>query len=555
MPAYFGFSRYKLQKGDAVVLETDFSERPRLTAAQTALFLGDLLDFPNHKQPGYVSEATIDFKGEQLTLTKPHDANQVQSSNAAAYTELAEYFKAGVRSFLPSTITAQHLTDLLSKVDLQRIDLFSGLTKLKQDLTELGGEVAQKLLEVEENLANIDSQINQQRQADDAQLTIGQLEAQITEIDQKLVEVDKLLEHQSKLQTQLQELTADTNSFAPEKVAQMRAQIEQTRIDQLQAMQTAGSRTAVKKSEAEQSPKPNVGSQVFWGVTLLTLVVAGISYVLVRNPLSLILAVLAVACIYFLYRWTNSIPQELALEAPNAPTAKPEVMVAAQTSKPNTSDVEKYFIDKAWYEVYQAEITNLNQVIKAKLGDEDHLVLKQLQTDLQAEIADLQKTIANQKTRELTPEKYLAARRELETLKVEKARLDNDLLSLENKEQLTDLRTQLELLSLSNKEYLELSELIFKITGYKSLKWENNQLQGLSQDDQWVGIELTIDQIKQLVAVLTAENWLDNDSEVQGPLILVDWDKSLPRVVKKQIDDRIGRNKSEQAQVIFINTV
>jgi hypothetical protein len=303
-------------------------------------------------------------------------------------------------------------------------------------LVELAGERGAELINLKTQIRAIEAELNGQRRIDELQMTSSQMEKEISDIDEKLLSVNQLAERQKQIEVILARygklLQADLENEGN------RLKSEISSIRQGEISQTEKQYSKINISDAE-TPK-----RVFLGKPLIGLAAALgilglIAFLLLRDSRILFIGITFAVLEAGILLLINLIPAAVATEVSGHNSNVRAITEAPTHDRNRISLMERFFVDKAWVNALRAEFQSLGSAMKSRLGAQDYTQLKQLRELVQTEFLTIKSEIEVYKTKEIPPEDYLRKRREIDTLKIQRSRIDNELATHEDASEIREL--------------------------------------------------------------------------------------------------------------------
>lgn len=442
------------------------------------------------------------------------------------------------------------------KQDISQINLPDVLTdkneqeQLQQQAIEILGSKAETYHQIEDEISKLEKQV---REIEEFQKLGGIIE------DLQALKSNVSARFQT-IKTLNQQIISLRSKFPPQSINLDEDQLHRIR-ERLQQSRVPNTYQVNLKSsinEEDSSPKEPMPQQgkAFLVLILIDVLLGLAAFLVTVNILVPVISLLVAGILIFLYSFYRQLPLKKEIEADDL---EPSVKVTAP-SRTNTSEIndeeidklEKLMIQYSQSQILRSELSEIEKQLKEQLGGGTLDDLNKQIEDLDADIANLE-TDLSEKNKQFATVDTLERRRVLELKRIDRTRLETELISQPRYQEYLQVKAQLDLIKLDMIQ-AEIAEKIFlQITGYKSIRIKDGQIQGLGSTDQWVGVELNADQQRYLSIFDSLQKWVNQD--VITPILLVNWEKQMPRKLRSLFEQYLLQNKEKEAQVIYVDLV
>lgn len=279
-----------------------------------------------------------------------------------------------------------------------------------------------KVAEIQSRIDVMEGKISKQRDVDNASMEIGDLEIAVESIKAQLQIVQELVQKRNQLGLKLQQLQSVNPESNKEAQAEWLKQITDLRHEELLKLQTIKSEVAQLEVDDHQ---PKYAKLLIGLGVVLFLGGLGASF-LVSTIWPAILGLLGLSLEAAGFFVINKIPAKFDLNSHISIVQKQVESANSGNSESETkiNNLEKQFVHNAWVGVLQHEIEMIGENIKNQLDGEDYQTVQTEKEKLQDRIKHMKAEVDSYQGQDINPEDYLRLRRELDLLKIEKAKLE-----------------------------------------------------------------------------------------------------------------------------------
>lgn len=579
MPATVRYQKYQLSsEAGKEILSTDFGTDVLVEREHITQVIRDLVNFSGIGEKAFPYKSVVEIATNQDVINIERDYSKLTSSLTSQKQTDPNFF------WLPDDI-AEHAVDdrnpfvvfpvapaqyraelvrLLPKIkDLLSAEERDSKYKTKDEvldrIKELGATQLEQLTGIDSQLVEIEGKLSKQRQVDEAQLSVSDLESKMSEILKTLKDVDDLVKAQRDMQSRLHKYSKMLGEPVIAQAQKLRAEVENIRKQKLEYESEIIDEFEVEPTEADSGlpQKPKFAKfLLFLPLVLITISVIG--FFLTRNYFILALGISGGIVESLLFLAVNSVEPDIDIDQAETRTVtKQRLKPGLKIDNERVSRIKQFFIDKAWAAVLQTEVTALQEAIQNQLGDQNVDQIQLAQQDIESELTKVKSLIKSHEGQDIPPEEYLKLRRKLDTLKVEKSKLETELGKLEEQEEIESLRRRLAELT----EREELSQkyslpedirftFIAKLTeNYLGATIDKNQLWLFSKSaGRWVTDPIDDTDLLSIYVYTRLLFW---QSEQSLPVVLVDVVGKLPDKARSVIEQKI-RELHQIGQIIVV---
>jgi hypothetical protein len=576
MPITVQYKKYVLKSRGTEVLNTDFVEPVTVAAEHIPQVATDLANFTglDNRQGEYHSNLEVGA-GEDVIFIE-RDYRDGSAKLTSQKQQDPNFF------WLPDNIAENAVKDrnpfVLSKFDVERMkehiiwalpqvqDLPSTATitvrpveVIEQELQVLRGGQDQGLADLQKQIEEIETQLNAQRQADQAQITVGELQQKIEELMETLGGVDDLVNSQRDVHAKLKEYSQLLGTDIMERAEKLKTEVEKLRTDRVKLeadlILQDEKQVGVVASGAPSRPK----FALFLLVLPLVLAIISVTgFALTSNLYILALGFVGGILEALLFLAVNSVEPDINVDL--APKAVEEMSIKInpelQLDSARLAQIEQFFVNKAWLVVLKEEFASLQAAINVRLGEQNLGQIQQAKTELQTEFDKLQAVILSHEGKDIAPEEYLKLRRKLDMLKVEKAKLSDPASSTKSAEE-EKLEKELELSQqlAANKTPEGTAVLPGACVANVNEKYTGAKVEDKAlmlwdaAAGNWADVDYDPQSLAAIFVYLLFSVW---ERKPALPLALVDIASWVPASVQEQINARIEGWRN-LGQVVIIN--
>lgn len=422
--------------------------------------------------------------------------------------------------------------------------------QLQKQAVEILGSKVESYQQIDDDISNLEKQIREIEEFQRLGGVVQDLQAIKAELAARAQSVKGLSQQVYTIRAQFPPQSVNLDE---EQLKRIRERLQQSRVPNTYQVNL---KSSINDEETNQNDSQLPHGKAFLVLVLIDILLGLAAFLITFNVLVPVIAILVAGVILFLYSFYRQIPikKEIAAEDLEVKT-KTNVQTRANhsgMSDEEVSKLEKLMLQYSQSQILRGELNEIEEQLKGQLGDSSLEDLNKQIEDLNADIAELEAELA-EKNKKFGATDTLEQRRTLELKRIDRMRLETELISQPRYQEYLQIKAQLDLIKIDMVQ-AEISEKIYQqITGYKSVRIENGVLLGLGANDQWVGVELTSDQQKYLSVFDTLQNWLNQ--EVITPILLVNWEKNLPRRLRSLFEQYVLQNKEKDAQVIYVDLV
>ncbi|MBL8014884.1 MAG: hypothetical protein JNK26_01695 [Candidatus Doudnabacteria bacterium] len=426
------YTSYKITPVGSSEIFTDFAHELKIPRKILPLVLGDLYKLGTDKREVF-SELVFDWQGQQIKLVRgtepsffpPLAGDMVQEVNKwrNTFVLVPPHSNPGDKEQLKYLVEARltaaanpELEELAKKIESQ-------------------GEQGKKILELNRKTETIEMELSAQKQRDEAVMTLGDLEAAFAQTEEKIKSVQDLVAKQGQISQTLGRYGELLNHDLDAKAAQLRQQLAQLRhqelLESIKSTKFIDPVKASKNTDSELVDKPLV-SRFLLALSGI-LVLAGIGgFLLTGVEVLVVVSSLLGILELILFAAINYFPPTVDLENVKVLRKEPEPLggKTASPDKPQVgvlSSIERFFVDKAWIGALRNELEHISLNVQTRLEGRDVSELQNEYNNLKQNIENLKIKIEKYKKMEIEPQEYLSKRRELDTLSLDRARLEREL--------------------------------------------------------------------------------------------------------------------------------
>jgi hypothetical protein len=541
----------------------DFSQALDVKERHLHLVVGDLREFTISRDSigkpfssileVAIEESTLkiskNFETDSLTLDPPSETDPYTWLNNKLVSKSvdSEIFN---KYLVHYSEDVQSLTEKVKKIYAAGVVAKPAKTGIKDEIIELAGEDGQKYLETIEKISSSQLELNSQSAADDLKAKLEQKQTEISEVDERLKSVNGVIESQKKIDTSLQKFGQLQGKDINKDSVQFKQEVMNYRQTELQKI------SEVKNSTIEEGRKVISrgvsGNKVPRYTPLVSLFVMmfGVGAALFTGIAELALAgaVFGMISAIIWFR-AKTLPLEIKVRGSKL---SPQSGVTPQVSRqPSANDsrlksLEKFFVDKAWMVSLRQEKRRLDDKVESDLGGQSLTEFTAKREKLLSEYAEMQKEIEELSAVSLSPEDYLKKRRELDMLKVDKARAESKLRKQENYSRVLEL---IEKLKDGGGDEITGGTTIDIIPEYDAIKIEGESIQMHKADSGWSSPQLTVSQLFSLLLYSRFNEW---EADPIVPFVLVNVLHHLDEGAKDFVNARINE-LGDKGQVVLVN--
>jgi len=424
------------------------------------------------------------------------------------------------------------------------IEKLTGLTNRKQELTSILNEAADpralQMLQMNISKSDLEKKVMDIEEYDNLQMSIPDLESVIEELAQDL-----------KKATELQTTVIKVKPLDAAVLDQIKVKALEARENFLINLTNFDDKRLAAKDDAQPAKVKNLAktkiSQIFLPIIIIVLT-SGILGLLLGNFVIPVLSLFTSIFLGVLYWFALQIPAKPQLN-PNLDLHQQLKSKASLDSAAESYEAEAFdFITRKKTELENIEASmQLENILDGKTYSQ----LNQLH---QVSNEDLK--LAKEKLTELgnlSSIDLLQVKRDLDILKIDLSRMQSDLAA--EPETYDSLRhvDEIDLINNALSELDQIQEIVKQLTGFRMIRQLEFNFEGLSEQGEWVGIELTLKQLQQLSVLDQFEAWLDQNEET--PIFLVNWDQHFSPKQQDKLSARVEKLKGLIAQMIFVDLV
>lgn len=493
------------------------------------------------------------YETDSLTLDPPSETDPYVWLNNKLSSEQSLSAESFSKFVIHYSDDIQRLKDRVADIYKQMQQQPEDTSDYRKQIVELGGEDAQKYLETLDKIDEAETTLNSQSKTEELKAELDSKRKQIEEIDQKLESVNGIIEQQRKISESLQRFAPMLSRDINQEAQQFKQEIELYRQNQLQRLsEEQKSDSDAKRKVISRGVKSSSVSN-FTSVLGVLVIAFGIGAALFTSQWNLALAGITFGTISLII-WFRAriLPRDITVNSVGAQ----QIELASSSEQNQSKDlgtpgrirsVEKFFVDKAWLMSLRQEMHRLQEKVREDLGGKDVSVFVQQKQDVVAEGDKIQKQLTQLEGQELSPEDYLKKRRELDMLKVDKARSESKLRKSENFKQILELTGKMK--GDGDAKADNSGVAIDIIDGYDRVKLEGNQVMLHTSEGGWVNQELTLSQMYGLLLYSRFKQW---EASPLVPFVLVNVLHHLDEDMKDFVNARINE-LGDSGQVILVN--
>ncbi len=580
MSATVRYQKYLLQTASGKeILNTDFQETTlSLPKEHLVQAIRDLAHFSGTAEKEYDYKSLVEIATSQDVIKIERDyKRQISNLTSKKQTDpnffwlpddIAEHTVDDRNPFVLFPLPAAQLKDSIAKT-LPKIkddatsggssDQYTSVAQIEQRLEEIGAGNLTELANTENEINQIESRLAKQREVDEAQLSVSDLENKMEEVKRTLVDVEDLVKAQAQVQERLKKYSPMLGDGVLDQAKKLKSEIEQVRQQKLQYEAELMEEIAVPDEDREKRTGKPKFAKVLLVLPLVLIALSVVGYFLTENLFILALGFTGGIVESLLFLAINSVEPEIDVDADLIkPRAEQRLKKNLQLDEDRMQKVQQFFLQKAWAVVLRQEVAELQAVIHDRLAGQDVQKIQTAKSEIEAELGKVQMLIKGHERNDIPPEEYLKLRRRLDMLKVEKSKLENEMAKLDNQAEITELRQKL----VDLKEREELAQrytlpadlkyqFIAKLTdSYLGATIDKGQLWLFSkQEGKWITAELDREDLFSIYVYVNLLYW---ESEKSLPMVLADILTKVPPRAKPVIDAKI-KSLAEVGQIISID--
>lgn len=580
MSATVRYQQYLLQTTSGKeILNTDFSN-PRLELPKEHLVqvIRDLAHFSGTGEKEYNYKSLVEIATSQDVIKIERDySKQISNLTSKKQTDpnffwlpddIAEHTVDDRNPFVLFPLPAAQIKDtiakLLPKINDKPVEEgsveYNTIPQIEQRLTELGAANLTQLASTESEIKEIEQRLAKQKEVDEAQLSVSELETKMDDVKKTLVDVEDLVKAQAQVQARLQKYAPMLGQGVMEQAKKLKTEIEQIRQQKLQYEAELLEEIKEPKASGGKASKPKF-AKVLLFLPLVLIALSVVGYFLTDNLFILALGFTGGIVESLLFLAINSVEPEIDLDA-EIVTSKTEKKLkqGLEIDEERMQKIQQFFLQKAWAIVLRQEVAELQSVLTNRLDGQDINKMQAAKLEIEVELEKVKDLIKGHEGKDIPPEEYLKLRRRLDMLKVEKSKLENEIAKLDNQQEIETLKNKL--VDLKEREELAKRytlpadlkyDFIAKLTdSYLGATLDKGQLWLFSKaEGKWVTAALDREDLFSIYVYVNLLYW---ESEKSLPMVLADILTKVPVRAKSVIDAKI-KSLEQLGQIIVVEPI